>query len=102
PEPRHGRRPPRRPRRRPPGVDPMTPLVVGLDVDNVLYPFSTVFCRWAERERGLPPGTLDDVALSWTWYKSQFGPYTMTSAQFVETFARGVRSGVIYTEGDPM
>lgn len=73
-------------------------LDIGLDIDNVLYPWSTVMTRWTERRKGLLPGTLDDIALSWTWYKDQWG---MGSGEFLEHFTAGVQAGVIFAEGDP-
>lgn len=73
-------------------------LDIGLDIDNVLYPWSTTMTRWTERRKGLAPGTLDDIALTWTWYKDQWG---MTSEEFVEHFTAGVLAGVIFHEGDP-
>lgn len=76
----------------------MRTLDIGLDIDNVLYPWSTVMTRWVERRKGLAPGTLDDHALSWTWYKDQWG---MTSEEFLEHFTAGVHAGVIFSEGDP-
>ena len=71
-------------------------LDIGLDIDNVLYPWSTVFTRWVERRKGLPPGTLDDHALSWAWYKDQWG---MTSVEMLEHFTAGVHAGVIFAKG---
>lgn len=71
---------------------------IGLDVDNVLYPFGTVMTRWAERSKALAPGTLDDVALSWAWYRDQWG---MTHEEFMDLFRQGVLAGYIFTEGCP-
>lgn len=73
-------------------------LQLGIDVDNVIYPYSTVMARWTELDRGLPVGALDDIALSWTWYKDQWG---LTSTEFMEHFRRGVQAGYIFTEGCP-
>lgn len=73
-------------------------LDVGLDVDNVLYPWSTVYTRWVERRKGLLPGALDDVALSWTWYRDQWG---METDEFLKHYTAGVLAGVIFTHGDP-
>lgn len=73
-------------------------LDIGMDVDNVIYPFATVITRWAERRKGLPPGTLDDRALTWTWYRDQWG---IDGQEFAEHFTSGVHAGVIFTEGDP-
>lgn len=77
----------------------MKTLDIGLDVDNVLYPYATVIARWTERRKGLPPGTLDDLARSWTWYEDQWG---ITHEEFMEHFRSGVHAGVIFTEGDPV
>lgn len=76
----------------------MSPLTVGLDVDNVLYPFSEVMTRWAERYAGLRPGSLDDVAHTWTWYRDQWG---WTGEDFLDAFEAGVLANVVFTEGDP-
>lgn len=73
-------------------------LDIGLDIDNVIYPWSTVFTRWAERSRGLPPGSLEDIADNWSWYKTNWG---WTTDEMLATFADGVHAGVIFTEGDP-
>lgn len=73
-------------------------LDLGIDIDNVLYPWSTIFTRWAERRKGVPPGTLDDHALTWTWYKDQWG---MTTPEFLDHYKAGVQAGVIFAEGDP-
>lgn len=73
-------------------------LDIGLDIDNVLYPWSTVMTRWVERRKGYAPGTYDDIALSWTWYKDQWG---MASQEFQEHFTSGVHAGVIFSKGDP-
>lgn len=76
----------------------MKSLIIGLDVDNVIYPYSTVMARWVERRKGLPPGSLDDVALSWTWYKDQWG---IDTEEFMAHFVAGVKAGVIYRQGCP-
>lgn len=76
----------------------MRRLHLGIDVDNVVYPYSTVMARWTEKDRGLPVGALDDVALSWTWYEDQWG---ITSQEFTEHFRRGVHAGYIFTAGCP-
>lgn len=73
-------------------------LDIGLDVDNVLYPFSTAIARYAEIAKGLRPGDLDDHALTWTWHKDQWG---IDSAEFMRIYAQGVNAGYIFTEGDP-
>lgn len=73
-------------------------MIVGLDVDGVLYPYHEVFTRWAERWAGLRPGTLDDTPLSWPWYKDQWG---WTTEQFLACYGAGVHAGVIFTDGDP-
>lgn len=76
----------------------MRTLDLGLDVDNVLYPWSTVFTRWVEVRKGLEPGALDDHALTWTWHKDQWG---MSTEEFLEHFTAGVQAGVIFAQGDP-
>lgn len=73
-------------------------LDLGIDIDNVIYPWSTIFTRWVERRKGLPPGTLDDHAKSWTWYKDQWG---MGTPEFLDHYTAGVHAGVIFAEGDP-
>lgn len=73
-------------------------LDIGLDIDNVLYPWATVMARWTERSIGLAPGSLDDIALSWTWYKDQWG---MGTEAFMQHFTAGVHAGVIFAQGDP-
>lgn len=76
----------------------MKTLDIGLDIDNVLYPWSTVFTRWTESYLRLEPGALDDHALTWSWYKDQWG---MTTPEFLGIYAAGVRAGVIFTRGEP-
>ncbi len=73
-------------------------LDIGLDIDNVLYPFSAVWARYAEGYFGVAPGDFSAEAESWAWYKDQFG---LTTAQFLESYADGVHQGVIFTEGAP-
>jgi hypothetical protein len=73
-------------------------LHVGLDIDNVLYPWASTMTRFVEKRRRIPPGALDDHAESWTWYKDQWG---MTSEEFGQHFRAGVHAGAIYTEGTP-
>jgi hypothetical protein len=73
-------------------------LDLGIDIDNVLYPWTTTVTRWVERRKGLAPGTLDDHALSWTWFKDQWG---MTSEEFGEHFKAGIQAGVVFAQGDP-
>lgn len=73
-------------------------MILAMDVDNVIYPYSTVMARWTERRKGLAPGTLDDVALSWTWYRDQWG---ISGEEFMEHFRTGIEAGFIYVEGCP-
>lgn len=77
----------------------MRTLDIGLDVDNVLYPWATVFTRWVERRKGLAPGTLDDIPQSWSWYKHQWG---MEQSEMMDHFGAGVQAGVIFRHGDPL
>lgn len=72
-------------------------MIVGLDVDNVLYPFTEQYTRYAERIHDLEPGTLDDVAYSWAWYKDQWG---WTTEKFMDTYVEAVKRG-IWLDGDP-
>lgn len=74
-------------------------LDLGIDVDNVIYPWLSVYTRYVECRKGLQPGTLDDIALSWTWYKDQWG---METPEFLEHYTAGVHAGVIFHEGDPL
>jgi len=77
---------------------PKRPLDIGLDVDNTLYPWTSTITRWIERRKGLLPGSLDDHALTWTWYKDQWG---MSESELMEHYAAGVHARVIFTHGDP-
>ena len=74
----------------------MSGIDIGLDIDNVLYPWATVFTRWVEERKGLKPGVLDDIALSWNWYKDQWG---MTLDEMQDHFRAGVRAGVVFAQG---
>lgn len=76
----------------------MTTLDIGVDVDNVVYPWSTVVTRWCERRKGMLPGTLDDHALSWNFPQDQWG---MGKDEFRDHFLSGIRAGVIFATGDP-
>lgn len=76
----------------------MRTLDIGLDIDNVLYPWTTVMTRWTERRKGLDPGALDDHALTWNFHKDQWG---MSTEEMLGHYAAGVQAGVIFTEGDP-
>lgn len=74
-------------------------LHLGIDVDGVLYPFHSVIARWIEKNRGMRPGVLDDIPLSWAWYRNQWG---LDSDEFLEHYASGVRAGVVFSHGDPL
>ncbi|MFA5937388.1 MAG: hypothetical protein WC822_05960, partial [Candidatus Paceibacterota bacterium] len=74
-------------------------MQIGLDIDNVLYPFTSVFTHFVEVEEGLAPGTLSDEALTWEWYKHQWG---WTTKKFLEVYERGIRNEFLFTTGHPM
>lgn len=76
----------------------MKTLDVGLDIDGVLYPFDTMMTRRVEQTKGLRPGTLDDHALTWHWYRDQWG---MSDEEFVTHLRNGVKYGVLYSAGFP-
>jgi hypothetical protein len=69
---------------------------IGLDLDNVLYPWAEVYTRWAEQWFDVRPGTLNDVATHWHWYRD----WGWTDQEFMTCYQDGVRAGVIFTEGD--
>jgi hypothetical protein len=66
-------------------------MIVGLDVDNVIYPFSEEFTTYAELIHNLPTGSLDPEAHSWAWYKAQWGWDTET---FLRTYVEAVKRGM--------
>lgn len=74
-------------------------LDIGLDIDGVLYPFQTVYTRFAEKYLGLPVGSLNDESLSWNWYKNQWG---WTTDKFLEVFEAGVCCGTIFSKGEAL
>lgn len=78
----------------------MRTLDIGLDIDGVLYPYSTVFTRAVEKEKGLPPGTLRDEALSWRWYK-EWGAHSVTDEEFLDLMAVAVKHHGLFLYGQP-
>lgn len=77
----------------------MRTLDIGVDVDNVIYPWTTVYTRWVEHQKALTAGTLDDIPhTGWHWYRDQWG---MSDEEFMEHYVSGVEAGVIWRVGDP-
>jgi hypothetical protein len=68
-------------------------VIVGLDVDNVIFPFSEAFTEYAERIHHLPKGSLDPEANSWAWYKTQWG---WDTEQFLWTYVEAIKRGLWY------
>lgn len=72
-------------------------LEVGLDLDGVCYDFVEAFRGYLNLAHGRP---LDELPYAevWDFYKYQWG---MTTAEFLEHYAEGVRAGHIFTVGEP-
>jgi hypothetical protein len=66
-------------------------VIIGLDIDNVIFPFSEAFTEFAEAIHGFEPGTLDPEALSWSWYKTQWG---WDTEKFLRTYVEAVKQGL--------
>jgi hypothetical protein len=71
-------------------------LDIGLDIDGVLYPFVQVIAGYATKKLGRP---CTDKADTWDWYQRQWG---LNHDEFLALCGRGVRDGVLYTEGAPL
>jgi hypothetical protein len=71
-------------------------LDIGLDVDGVLYPFVQVIAGYASKVLGRP---CTEKADSWDWYQRQWG---LNHDEFFDLCSRGVRDGVLFTEGAPL
>ena len=64
-------------------------VIVGLDVDNVLFPFSEGYAAWAEVIKGLKPGTLDPEPRHWSWYKD----WGWTTEEFLDVYIEAIKNG---------
>jgi hypothetical protein len=71
-------------------------LDIGFDVDGVLYPFVQVIAGYASKVLGRPCAAKAD---SWDWYQRQWG---LNHDEFFALCSRGVRDGVLFTEGAPL
>ena len=66
-------------------------MIVGLDVDNVIFPFSEEFTTYAELIHNLPTGSLDPEPHSWAWYKDQWG---WDTPEFLRTYVEAIKRGM--------
>ncbi|RSM77657.1 hypothetical protein DMH04_34670 [Kibdelosporangium aridum] len=71
-------------------------LDIGLDIDGVLYPFVQVIAGYATKTLGRP---CTDKAETWDWYQRQWG---LNHDEFFALCSRGVRDGILFTEGAPL
>lgn len=67
---------------------------IGVDIDNVLYPFHDIMHWWAQARLGreLPQPPI------WKNYEG----WGISDAEFCELMLEGWRAGVVYTIGQPM
>lgn len=71
-------------------------LDIGLDIDGVLYPFVQVIAGYASKVLGRHCSSNADT---WDWYQRQWG---LNHDEFFALCSRGVRDGILYTEGAPL
>lgn len=76
----------------------MSTLTIGMDMDGVLYPYTTQLARWGEHRLGLEPGSLNDEAKEWYFYRD----WGWSDDEFLAHHRAGVLAGVLFTEGHPL
>lgn len=75
----------------------MTTLDLGIDLDEVCYPFVTAVRDWLLRA-GHDPGALSAAPETWGVPVSAWG---LTEEAFIEHFCTAVRAGYLFRDGDP-
>ena len=70
---------------------------VGVDLDNVVYPFADVFAQYVHKVTGRPLTELGP-AQRWAFYLD----LGYSADEFLRLFAEGVDAGFIFREGQPL
>jgi len=73
-------------------------LRIGVDLDDVLYPFVRGLALFIHESTGRPLEELGP-ATCWEFYERNWG---YTENEFLELFEAGVDAGVVFSEGDPL
>lgn len=73
-------------------------LKIGIDLDEVVYPFVDVFRRWLVEERGIRAAEDCPRPTHWGFFKD----WGLTTDTFMEEFVAGIQAGCIFHEGDPI
>jgi len=73
-------------------------LKIGVDLDEVVYPFVSVFRRWLVEERGIRTAEECPFPAHWGFFKE----WGLTTDSFMEEFVAGVRAGYIFRTGEPI
>ncbi len=69
--------------------------IINIDVDGVIYPWSTVFGDWVRKQT---PTRKTPAPTSWDFHK-QWG---MSAGEWMNSFRRGVEYDYIWVEGEPI
>lgn len=73
-------------------------LKIGVDLDEVVYPFVSVFRRWLVEERGIRTAEECPFPTHWGFFKE----WGMTTDTFMEEFVAGIHAGYIFHTGEPI
>lgn len=72
-------------------------MIVGVDCDEVIYPFVAQFREWMVTRHGRDPATLP-TPTSWKLGEA----WGLTEDQWQAEFTAAIRAGVLFGEGDPL
>jgi 5'(3')-deoxyribonucleotidase len=71
---------------------------IGVDLDNVVYPFVSVLGDWVSAVTGRLRAELPDETC-WEFYKEQWG---YTTAEFLDLYRRAVDNSYLFSQGVPI
>lgn len=73
-------------------------LKIGVDLDEVVYPFVSVFRRWLVEERGIRTAEECPHPTHWGFFKE----WGLTTDSFMEEFVASINAGYVFHVGEPL